>query len=77
MQFLVGLNEAYNVVRGNILMMRPFPDINEVYNILLQEENQRGRHSLTQISPQSAALQVQPPSSVQEPMGLAAQKGNH
>ncbi|KAJ8425920.1 hypothetical protein Cgig2_028807 [Carnegiea gigantea] len=32
MQFLVGLNEAYKVVRGNNLMMKPFPDMNEVYN---------------------------------------------
>ena len=59
MQFLVGLNEAYKVVRGNILMMKPFPDMNEVYNLLLQEENQRGSHSSTQLSPESAAMHVQ------------------
>ena len=51
MQFLVELNEAYKVVRGNILMTKPFLDINEIYNLLLQEENQRGLHSSAQISP--------------------------
>jgi len=39
MQFLVGLNKAYKVVQGNILMMRPLPDVDEAYNIFLQEEN--------------------------------------
>jgi len=38
----MGLNEAYKGVRGNVLMMKPFPYINEIYNILLQAENQRG-----------------------------------
>jgi len=77
MQLLVGLNEAFKVVRGNILMMRPFLDINEVYNTLLEEENQRGLHLSAQISQQSVALHVptsKPPSIVQEPLGLVAQQ---
>ena len=82
MQFLVGLSEAYKAIRGNILMMKPFPDIDEIYNLLLQEENQRGLNSTSQISPQAAAMHTQrfPPQALsqsvhsgQEPLGLAAQ----
>ncbi|GAA0138621.1 transmembrane signal receptor [Lithospermum erythrorhizon] len=41
MQFLMGLNECYNVVRGNVLMMRPFATLPDVFQILLQEKKQR------------------------------------
>jgi len=40
-QFLMGINEAYKTIRGKILMMKPFPDIDKIYNLLLQEENLR------------------------------------
>jgi len=38
LQFLMGLNEDYNTVRGNIFMMRPLPSISQVYSMLVQEE---------------------------------------
>ncbi|GAA0171713.1 hypothetical protein LIER_25685 [Lithospermum erythrorhizon] len=41
MQLLMGLNECHATIRGNILMMRPFPGIDEILQILLQEEKQR------------------------------------
>ena len=63
MQSLIGLNEAYKTIRGNILMIKPFPDIDEIYNLLLQEENQRGLQSTSHISPQAAAMHTQPPTS--------------
>ena len=28
-QFLMGLNDSYNVIRGNILMMNPLPSISQ------------------------------------------------
>ncbi|XP_075077335.1 uncharacterized protein LOC107827678 [Nicotiana tabacum] len=40
-QFLMGLNEVYTVVRGSILMMNPLPSIAQVFSILIQEEKQR------------------------------------
>ncbi|XP_075111267.1 uncharacterized protein LOC142181719 [Nicotiana tabacum] len=40
-QFLMGLNETYVNVRSNILLMNPLPSLDNVYNILLQDENQR------------------------------------
>jgi len=40
-QFLMGLNESYTAVRGNILMMTPLPSLSEIYSLLVQEERQR------------------------------------
>ncbi|XP_015165957.1 uncharacterized protein [Solanum tuberosum] len=39
--FLMGLNEVYTVVRGNILMMTPLPSMAQAFLILIQEEKQR------------------------------------
>ena len=41
MQFLMGLNEAYGSIRGQILMLDPLPPIAKVFNLLVQEERQR------------------------------------
>ena len=41
MQFLVGLNELYNQIQGRILLIDPFPSINKVYSLLIQDESQR------------------------------------
>ncbi|XP_077234197.1 uncharacterized protein LOC143876374 [Tasmannia lanceolata] len=41
MQFLMGLNESYTSVRGQILLMNPLPSLNRVYSLVLQEEKQR------------------------------------
>ncbi|XP_076934250.1 uncharacterized protein LOC143600440 [Bidens hawaiensis] len=38
-QFLVGLNPSYDMIRSNILMMQPLPSIDNAYGILIQEEN--------------------------------------
>jgi len=36
----MGLNDNYNVVRENILMMNPLPSISQIYSMLIQEEKQ-------------------------------------
>ncbi|KAA8524423.1 hypothetical protein F0562_010853 [Nyssa sinensis] len=41
MKFLMGLNESYATIRGQILLMDPLPSINRVYGLILQEETQR------------------------------------
>ena len=41
MQFLMGLNESYNQIRGQILLIDPLPSINKVYSLLIQDESQR------------------------------------
>ena len=40
-QFLMGLNESYTSVRGNILMLTPLPTLSQIYSLLVQEERQR------------------------------------
>ncbi|KAH0661742.1 hypothetical protein KY284_026673 [Solanum tuberosum] len=40
-QFLMGLNEVYTVVRGSILMMNPLPTMAHAFSILAQEERHR------------------------------------
>ncbi|KAB5520101.1 hypothetical protein DKX38_024420 [Salix brachista] len=40
-QFLMGLNESYSHVRGQILLMDPLPSINKVFSLIIQDERQR------------------------------------
>lgn len=42
MKFLMGLNESYSHICGQILLMDPLPPINKVFSLILQEEHQRG-----------------------------------
>ena len=41
MQFLMGLNESYKIVRSNILMMSPLPNVRQAYSMIIQEETQQ------------------------------------
>ncbi|KAK3031955.1 hypothetical protein RJ639_037116 [Escallonia herrerae] len=40
MQFLMGLHDTYNVVRTNIPMMSPLPNVQQSYSLVIQEETQ-------------------------------------
>ncbi|GAU37802.1 hypothetical protein TSUD_276200 [Trifolium subterraneum] len=39
-RFLKGLNEQYSVVRSQIMLMEPLPNIGKVYSLLVQQERQ-------------------------------------
>lgn len=41
MQFLIGLNESYDGVQNQILMLDPLPNINKAYSIVLRVEKQK------------------------------------
>ncbi|KAJ8750937.1 hypothetical protein K2173_016118 [Erythroxylum novogranatense] len=41
MQFLMGLNESYDHVRNQILVIEPLPTINKAYSMVLRVEKQR------------------------------------
>ncbi|KAH7853115.1 hypothetical protein Vadar_033437 [Vaccinium darrowii] len=58
MQFLMGLNDTYNPIRGQILLLKPVPDIREAYNMVTQDEKQReiGNDSLTENFSVAAAV---------------------
>lgn len=34
-QFLMGLSEIYDSIRGNVLLMEPFPNVNKTYSMVL------------------------------------------
>ncbi|CAN7139209.1 unnamed protein product [Brassica rapa subsp. narinosa] len=40
-KFLAGLNEKYSVIRSQIIMKKPLPDLAEICNILDQDDSQR------------------------------------
>ena len=41
MSFLMGLNETYTIVKGQILLMDHIPSLGKVFSLLLQDEKQR------------------------------------
>ncbi|KAF8404090.1 hypothetical protein HHK36_008970 [Tetracentron sinense] len=41
LQFLMGLNDTYSTIRGQILLMDPLPSLNKTYSLVFQEERQR------------------------------------
>ncbi|XP_019225339.1 PREDICTED: uncharacterized protein LOC109206923 [Nicotiana attenuata] len=55
-QFLMGLNEVYTVVRGSILMMNPLPSLAQAFTILIQEEKQREMKPNNQLMIDPSAL---------------------
>ncbi|XP_019263951.1 PREDICTED: uncharacterized protein LOC109241648 [Nicotiana attenuata] len=57
-QFLMGFNEVYTVVRGSIIMMNPLPSIAQAFSILIQEEKIREVKSSNQLAMESASLNV-------------------
>lgn len=41
MQFLMGFDDCYANVRGQILLMQPLPQVSKAYSMIRQEEKQR------------------------------------
>nr|KYP35485.1 hypothetical protein KK1_043484 [Cajanus cajan] len=41
MTFLIGLNESFSKIRGQLLLMEPIPPINKVFSLVVQDEKQR------------------------------------
>lgn len=52
--FLLGLNESYSQIRDQILTMDPFPSIQCVFSLVIQEEKQREVGNLTPLDSQLA-----------------------
>ncbi|XP_023750336.2 uncharacterized protein LOC111898673 [Lactuca sativa] len=57
-QLLMGLNDTYKVLRGQILMMKPLPNISTVYSMIVQEERQREITIPTNINHDTIAMNV-------------------
>ncbi|XP_071708327.1 uncharacterized protein [Rutidosis leptorrhynchoides] len=56
-QFLMGLDECYSNVRGQILLMQPMSNAAKAYGMIRQEEKQKEQHTVK--SSISAALSMQ------------------
>lgn len=56
MRFLMGLNDSYDNMIGNVLMMEPLPSFNKVYSMFSRVENQRSFSSSTTKVIESSAL---------------------
>lgn len=65
-QFLMGLNDNYIIVRGNILMAHPMPQIRKAFSMVLQEERQREIHNCAPLLNDSSALFCQQKSNQQQ-----------
>ena len=80
MKFLMGLNEAYESTRRHILMLKPIPDIEDVFNMVAQDERQKSIKPSTRvdnvafqnIGPIESAVNVQDPSYYTGPFDNAA-----
>lgn len=38
MSFLMGLNESFSQIRGQILLMDPIPSLNKIFSLIIQED---------------------------------------
>ncbi|KAL0416852.1 UNVERIFIED_CONTAM: Retrovirus-related Pol polyprotein from transposon RE1 [Sesamum latifolium] len=58
MQFLMGLNDSYDPIRNQILLMEPFPSVTKAYSMVLRVEKQREVSSGLSTAMQNMAMQV-------------------
>lgn len=59
MKFLVGLNETFGHIRGQILLSDPLPPINKLFSLILQEKRQREVASMAKPNFEAAAFITQ------------------
>lgn len=52
----MGLHDSYTTARGQILMMNPWPTINQAYSLIKQEEKQRQTHNVVMSDSLAMAL---------------------
>lgn len=55
-QLLMGLNDSYKVIRGQILMMKPLPSVFSAYSMILEEKRQCDIHLSSHINPEAIAM---------------------
>lgn len=60
-QFFMGINEIYTVVRESILMLNPLPSIEHAFSIPVQEEKQREVRPRNQMILESTSLNINGP----------------
>ncbi|EEF46505.1 conserved hypothetical protein [Ricinus communis] len=43
-RFLNGLNKSYQGLRSQVILLKPFPSLDQAYNMVLREESHRSMH---------------------------------
>jgi hypothetical protein len=67
-QFLMGLNESFAAIRGQILLMELLPSVNKVFSLVIQEEKQQEISLKTQsFGLESAAFMTRSDASMARP----------
>ncbi|XP_071728346.1 uncharacterized protein [Rutidosis leptorrhynchoides] len=56
MQFLMGLNDCYMVVRSNLLLRDPLPDVKTAYSVISREESHRSAINGESSKPQNSVF---------------------
>lgn len=56
-QLLMGPDESYKIIRGQILMMKPLPSVLTAYSLIIQEERQRGINLSSNLSNDAIVMQ--------------------
>lgn len=59
MSFLMGLNDSFTHIRGQLLLMDPIPSISKVFSLILQEERQHKVSVLPDANTSSSTLAFQ------------------
>jgi hypothetical protein len=59
--FLMGLNDQFSIICGQILLMEPLPPFNKVFSMILQDERQREVSSAKNYFTDSAAFMLSRP----------------
>ncbi|KAA8529568.1 hypothetical protein F0562_033633 [Nyssa sinensis] len=73
MKFLMGLNNSYVVIRGQILLMDPLPLINRIYGLIFQEKCQRN----IQVSPSIDGVALAAKGILHSPNNRASPRKKH
>ncbi|XP_042950334.1 uncharacterized protein LOC122282449 [Carya illinoinensis] len=58
-KFLMGLNDSYETIKGQIIPMSPIPSLDKTFSLVLQEERQRQTKSLVLPASESSTLATQ------------------
>lgn len=66
----MGLNDSYNILRGQILMMKPLPTISTVYSMVIQEEWQRGIWSSSNFHPDVITMYASSDNTIMSPRNI-------
>ncbi|KAF5442021.1 hypothetical protein F2P56_036962, partial [Juglans regia] len=55
-KFLMGLNDSYDAVRGQIILLSPLPSLDKTFSLILQEERQRQARNIAVPTTEPSAL---------------------